>query len=97
MAGPSSAARDFAGVPEASAARLLILADRLARTLAVARGLMLAGRMVDLTGVQDGIGLLCAQTLDLPNPEGRRVLPALHELTAQIDALSAVLREAAAP
>jgi hypothetical protein len=47
---------------------------------------------VDLSGIQDGIGLLCAKTLDLPRADARLLLPALHEVMAQIDSLSRALR-----
>ncbi len=67
--------------------RLLTLAARLTRTVAVARALIAAGRVVDLTGLEDGVGLLCAKTLDLDRLDARQILPALLELTAQIDGL----------
>jgi hypothetical protein len=71
---------------------LLTMAERLARTVAVARALILAGRTVDLAGIQDGIGLLCAKTLDLPPQQARRMLPALLEMCGQIDSLTSALR-----
>ena len=71
--------------------RLLTLAARLTRTVAVARALTAAGRVVDLAGLEDGIGLLCAKTLDLDRPDARQILPALLELTAQIDGLRAYI------
>jgi hypothetical protein len=79
-------------LPDVVPHQLTLLAERLSRTLAVARALALAGRHVDLAGIQDGIGLLCAKTLDLPRPEARRLVPALHELMAQIDSLSVAMR-----
>jgi len=72
--------------------RLVIYAGRLGRTLAVARALVISRRAIDLEGVQDGVGMLCAQTLDLPLAEARLMLPVLRELLAQVDTLSAVLR-----
>ncbi len=74
-------------------APLIDVAARLGRTLAVARGLVLAGRRVELTGIDDGVGLLCAKTLDLASPDGRDVLPHLYELLAQVDRLVVALRE----
>ena len=74
-------------------APLIEVAARLGRTLAVARGLVLAGRRVELTGVDDGIGLLCAKTLDLVAPDGRPMLPHLYELLSQVDRLMLALRE----
>lgn len=76
----------------ASPGRLSDLAERLTRTLAVARALVMAGRSVELWGLQDGIGILCAKALDLPRPEARNLLPDLCELAAQVDALSLALR-----
>jgi hypothetical protein len=67
--------------------RLLDFAERLTRTVAVARALIAGGRMIDLNGFEDGIGLLCAKALDLERAESRQVLPALLELLAQIDAV----------
>ncbi len=73
--------------------RLTVLAGRLSRTIGVARALASHGRTVDLTGLDDGIGLLCAQTLDLQAEEARPLLPLLHDVLTEVNALSAVLRE----
>ena len=81
--------------PEAPPERLVTLAERLIRTLAVGRALVVAGRTVDMSGIQDGIGVLCAKTLDLSQRQGRQMLPALYELTAQIDSLSQAMRRPA--
>jgi hypothetical protein len=70
-------------------ARLMSLASRLTRTVAVARALVAADRMVDLAGFEDGVGLLCAKALDLDRPCSRQMVPAMLELLAQIDGLSA--------
>jgi hypothetical protein len=75
--------------------RLVTLAERLIRTLAVGRALVVAGRTVDMSGIQDGIGVLCAKTLDLSRRQGQQMLPALLELTAQIDSLSLAMRHPA--
>jgi hypothetical protein len=71
--------------------RLTVLAERLTRTLGVARALIISGRTVDMNGIQDGIGVLCAKTLDLPHDQARDMLPALHEIAAQVESLAAVL------
>jgi hypothetical protein len=71
--------------------RLVTLAERLSRTVAIARGLTAASRVVDLTGLEDGVGLLCAQALDLDPTASRRLVPALLELRAQIDGLSIMM------
>ena len=77
-------------------AKLAGLAERLVRTVSVARALVAGGRAVDLSGFEDGVGLLCAKTLDLDGPEARHMLPDLLELAAQIDRMSVLLRETAA-
>ena len=74
-------------VPETAPAHLLLLAERLARTLAVARALAMAGRHVDLGGIQDGVGALCAQALCLDRDNARHLIPALYEVMAQLDRL----------
>jgi hypothetical protein len=78
-------------------AALLTLAERLNRTIAVARALLIAGRMVDLAGVEDAIGMLCAKTLDLAPRQARLMLPALLDMRAQIDSLMAAMRRPARP
>ena len=77
---------------EAPPLLLITLAERLSRTLAVARALILAGRAVELAGIEDGIGMLCAKTLDLPSEQARPMLPALFEMRVQVDSLIAALR-----
>lgn len=72
--------------------RLGQLAGRLARTLGLARALAQNGRALDLTGIDDGIGMLCAQTLDLEQPEARQMLPLLREVLGQVNALDAAIR-----
>jgi hypothetical protein len=78
--------------PEPPPERLRILAERLIRTLAVGRALVITGRSVDMSGIQDGIGVLCAKSLDLPRDQGRQMLPMLLELAAQVDSLSMAMR-----
>jgi hypothetical protein len=75
--------------------RLVAIAQRLCRTLGLARALAQSGRRVDIGGIEDGVGLLCAQTMDLPRDQGRLMLPVLCEVLGQVDALSGVLRSAA--
>ena len=71
---------------------LRIFSERLARAMGIARAMIGAGRVLDLTGIDDGVGLLCAQVLDLPLVEGRTMLPLLEELRAQSDELAARIR-----
>ena len=84
------------GIPLDRKQRLSVLASRLSRTIGVARALAQNGRTVDLTGLDDGIGLLCAQTLDLGLQDGRELLPLLHDVLAQVNALTADLHLAGA-
>jgi len=65
--------------------------DGVTQTLGVARGLIEAGRHVDLTGLEDQVGLLCAKALDLPPAEGRAIRGDLAVLLKRVEALSAAL------
>jgi hypothetical protein len=78
---------------QAPLARLMALAARLTRTVAVARALVAADRIVDLAGFEDGVGLLCAKALDLDRPCSRQMVPVMLELLAQIDGLSVRIGE----
>ena len=53
--------------------------------------------MIDLTGLERQVGLLCAQSLDLPPDEGRRVRPRLLALSGSMEVLSRALAARAAP
>jgi hypothetical protein len=74
--------------------RLRDLAMRLIRTMSVARGLVRGGRTLDLAGIEDGVGLLCAQALDLPSDQGQALTGLLCEVRAELDGLEAALDEA---
>ncbi len=84
------------GTPLDRPQRLTVLASRLSRTIGIARALAQNGRTVDLTGLDDGIGMLCAQTLDLPAQEGRTLLPLLADVLLQVNTLAAALQAARA-
>lgn len=71
------------------------LADGLANAVGIAHALVSAGRAVDLSGVDDGVGLLCARTLDLPHGQARLARPHLLRLRDQVDRLAAALRHPA--
>lgn len=75
---------------------LRAFADDVARMLGVARGLVDAGRSIDLAGLEDQVGLLCAKTLDLPQDEGRAMLGELIALRARLDGLEAAMARARA-
>lgn len=71
------------------------LAEAIAATAALLRlaeGLAAAGRPVDLAGLDDRIGLLCAQALDLAPADGARLRGDLAALLRDLDALGVALR-----
>jgi hypothetical protein len=76
---------------------VLHLADSAARTLGVARILTESGRSVDLAGVENIIGLLCAKALDLPPALGGGVRPALRQVLTELDTLRALFPDDEAP
>ena len=85
--------------PTAASAPLIELrtfADGVTQTLGVARGLVEAGRHVDLAGLEDQVGLLCAKALDLPPAEGRAIRGDLIALLARVEALTGALLHARA-
>lgn len=59
--------------------------------LSITAALLGSGRRVDLTGLDDEFGRLCAGTLALPLHEGRRLRPMLDALRMQLDQLHASL------
>jgi hypothetical protein len=78
-------------------AAVRVLADELTSTISLACAFAEAGRAIDLTGLDDRVGLLCAKSLDLPPDEGRRVCSRLIALSGAIEALSRALTARAAP
>jgi hypothetical protein len=67
------------------------LAGQVAGTLRLSAALARGGRRLDLDGLDRMVGRLCAQALDLPPAQGRRVRPLLAGLLADLDALGALL------
>ena len=70
----------------------LAIAEGLRQSLRLARALAGQNRPVDLAGLQDSIGLLCAKALDLLPDEGRTLRIALVGLRMELDQLSATMR-----
>lgn len=68
------------------------LADGVAATLRVARGLLDAKRQVDLAGLDRMVGPLCAKALDLAPEQGRLLRPRLQTLQQELDVLAARMR-----
>jgi hypothetical protein len=62
--------------------------DRIDGVLMLARALAEMRRPIDLAGLQDAVGRLCAACLDLAPEQGRALRPRLWALLAQVDALS---------
>jgi hypothetical protein len=63
----------------------------------VARALADNGRQLDLSGMEDGVGALCAQTMDMAPGEAHCMLPILRDLLTQVDQLTASLTRPADP
>jgi hypothetical protein len=80
-----------------SLAAVRAMADELTETVGMARVLAAWGRAVDLTGLDQQIGLLCAKSLDLAPDEGRSLRPDLIVLSAAMETLSRALAAQAAP
>ena len=99
MSAVTSPIADFTLIkpPRGLPARLIGLAERLTRTLAVARALVMAGRPLDLTGFDDGIGMLCAQTLDLPTEDARAMRPVLLGLMENVNQLAEIFTQKLGP
>ncbi|GAN78262.1 hypothetical protein [Acidisphaera rubrifaciens] len=68
------------------------LAEGLARTLRIAEALHTARRHIDLAGLDDLVGRLCARALDLPPEQGRTLRPSLVALCEQADRFADTLR-----
>jgi hypothetical protein len=66
-------------------------ANSLARTAALARAFTTSGRTVDLTGLDDKVGLLCAKALDLPPQAGREFRAELILLRSELNSLALAL------
>jgi len=65
--------------------------DDLRKTVALSTALTKSGRQVDLAGLEQAVGVLCAKALDLMPHEGRTLRPALLELLQALDALIAAM------
>ncbi len=62
-----------------------------AATLRTARALAASGRSVDLTGLDNLVGFLCAQALDLPAAQGRAFQTQLRNIADELDNLHLIL------
>lgn len=73
------------------------LAEQVRQILATAHALADAGRTLDLAGLDDAVGVLCAKTLDLPPADGRAARSGLTAILAELDLLGATLRAEGPP
>ena len=76
-------------------ASAVTMTEGLRQSLRLARALAGQNRPVELDGMQDGIGLVCAKALDLAPSDGRVLRIALIALREELDQLSTTLRRAA--
>lgn len=78
------------------APHVTLLLDQLGGMLKLARVLAQSRRPLDLQGLAELAGRACAASLDLPPAQGRAMRPRLLALLAEVDALAASCRAAAA-
>ena len=76
---------------ERNMAHVTALADAVTRVLRLSRELVGSGRVVDLTGLDRAVGLLCAKALDLQPEFGRALRPRLAALLTDLDLMAAAL------
>ena len=69
------------------------MVDHVTQLVRVARSLADGERMIDLNGLDEMVGRLCAQCIDLPQETGKRFRPRLASLLTELDALSTALGE----
>jgi hypothetical protein len=79
------------GARRSDAPALAAAVEAMSATLALAHGLVAAGRRVDLQGLDGEMSAICDATLALPAEEARALLPRLVAVRAQIDELAAAL------
>ena len=78
----------------AAVAHVTAMVDALAGTLRIAEALARSERRIELIGLDQQVGRVCARILDLPPAQARSMRPALAALLAGFDALIPVLTEA---
>ncbi len=77
--------------------RVVARAEACAAVLRLARGLAAERRTLDLAGLDNEIGRLCASALDLSPGSKRDTLPKLADVLREIDALGETLRNQRPP
>ncbi len=93
---PADARLADARLADARLAGARAMADQFAGLLGTAEALARAGRVVDLRGLDDLGGRLCAASLDLPPAQGRALRGVLGALLARLDGVQAALAGVAA-
>ena len=78
-------------LPPSPSDRAAAAAAAVVGTLRMARVLAGSRRCIDLAGLDQEIGRLCAASLDLPPEQGRAMRPLLATVLAELDALSACM------
>jgi DNA-binding MurR/RpiR family transcriptional regulator len=74
--------------PISAADRATALATSVAAMLRLAQALVAARRDIDLAGLEQDTGRLCAAVLDLPHAQGRALRPTLAAVLAELDMLA---------
>ncbi|MDP9095422.1 MAG: hypothetical protein M3N26_02505 [Pseudomonadota bacterium] len=72
------------------------MVDQTARLIAVTQTLISSQRHVDVQGLQDHVGLLCAKALDLPPSRTGFLKLELSRLASSLAVLHSTMRENAA-
>lgn len=70
---------------------VIALADQLQNILQVTAALVRQQRRVDLTGLDERMGRLCAAVLDLPYAQGCEMRPRLQDLHDRLGQLAAAV------
>jgi hypothetical protein len=73
----------------------IAMAEATCGMLRMARALVDSRRTVDLSGLQNAIGRLCAATFDLEYEEGRKLRPHLTAVLGELDSLEQAMNIAA--
>jgi hypothetical protein len=71
------------------------MAEATCGMLRMARALVESRRTVDLAGLQNAVGRLCAATYDLPYDEGCSLRPHLTAVLGELDSLEQAINVAA--
>ncbi len=78
---------------QADIRRVAAMADGITATVRTARGLADGDRPIDLAGLDNMVGVLCAQVLDLPLEQGRPFCAVLRGLDQELALLRGALAD----